>query len=111
VCERFHGSTLAYQGVAGGLGFERVADLLDAWADEPRPDLVLVLDLPPSSVASRQKAVADRFESRGLAFQELVAKGFSLYAKHEPAARLVDARGSEDEVARRILEEVDRVLR
>ncbi len=110
VCERFHGSTLAYQGVAGGLGFERVAGLLDAWAGEPRPDLVLLLDLPPTAAAVRQMHV-DRFEARGTAFQERVAAGFAQYAEREPTARTIDARGSETEVATRILAEVDRVLR
>jgi dTMP kinase len=110
VCERFHGSTLAYQGVAGGVGFERVAGLLDAWAAEPRPDLVLVLDLAPSSVAARQKRVADRFEARGLAYQELVAKGFQLYAERGAAARpsTLAAAGRGRRAHPR---EVDRVLR
>src|SRR5687767_2670755 len=57
VCERFHASTLAYQGVAGGLGFERVAALLEAWAGEPRPDLVIVLTLPPDTAAKRAKRI------------------------------------------------------
>ncbi len=111
VCERFHASTLAYQGVAGGLGFERVAELLHAWAGEPRPDLVIVLTLPPEVAAKRAKSVADRIEARGIAFQERVAEGFALCARRDSSVRLLDASGNEDEVAARVIAEVRRVLR
>src|SRR5262245_33797398 len=38
VCERFHPSTFAYQGVGLGVGEERVLALLREWAGEPAPD-------------------------------------------------------------------------
>src|SRR6187397_935543 len=44
VVERFHPSTFAYQGVAGGLGEDAVLDLLERFAGSPRPDLVILLD-------------------------------------------------------------------
>src|SRR5262245_41124490 len=43
VCERFHPSTVAYQGAALGVGEERVLALLNEWAGEPAPDLTLIL--------------------------------------------------------------------
>ena len=54
VCERFHPSTYAYQAVAGGEDRERVRALLEEWAGDPAPDLVIVLDVDPESAAARR---------------------------------------------------------
>jgi dTMP kinase len=110
VCERFHAATFAYQGTAGGLNEEAVLELLLRWANEPAPELVLVLELPPEEAARRLAArpEPDRFEARGLEFQRRVARGFERFVERVPNARAIDARGSEDEVAARILAEVRR---
>lgn len=110
VCERFNGSTVAYQGFAGSLGEERVTALVEEWAGAPRPDLVLVLDLEPALAAERRGAAADRIEDRGAAFLARVAEGLRRYAERTPAAVCLDASGTEDEVHARILGEVERVL-
>jgi dTMP kinase len=118
IVERFHPSTFAYQGFAGGLGEEVVLDLLERWAGSPRPDLVLVLDLPPEVAAgrrSRQNARAghpapDRIEGKGLEFQRRVAEGFRRYAARTSRVVLVDASRVEEEVAEHVLAEVRRAL-
>lgn len=102
VCERFHASTFAYQAVAGGVGERQVMDLLTTWAGAPRPDLTLILDLPPSSAGARRGRPSDRIEDRGLNFQLAVADGFRRYSKIDPSARLIDASGDVDSVAARI---------
>lgn len=110
VVERFHASTFAYQAAAGGLAEEDVLRLLERFAGSPRPDLVLVLDLPPEVARERASARArsDRIEAKGLEFQKKVARGFLRYAELAKDVVLVDARGSEDAVAERILREVRR---
>jgi dTMP kinase len=110
VVERFHASTFAYQVAAGGLAEEDVLRLLDRFAGSPRPDLVLVLDLPPEIARERasSRASSDRIEAKGLEFQRKVAQGFRRYAELAQDVVLLDARGSEDAVAERILEEVRR---
>src|SRR5262245_54131102 len=75
VCERFHASTFAYQGVAGGVGEERVLELLAAWAGEPAPELTLILDLEPEAARARRGG-RDRFESRAREFHAAVAAGY-----------------------------------
>jgi dTMP kinase len=118
VVERFHASTFAYQGFAGGFGEEEVLELLERFAGSPRPDLVLILDLPAEIAAGRRsrenertpKAPSDRIEGKGLAFQRKVAEGFRKYAHLEPNVVLVDAARPEDEVAQAILREVRRAL-
>lgn len=107
VCERFHPSTFAYQGVAGGLGEDEVMALLERFAGAPRPDLVVVLELPVAVSAERRAhdgvRAKDRIEDKGLAFQARVAEGFRRYVARDPRAVALSAEGSEDEVAARVL--------
>jgi len=110
VVERFHASTFAYQVAAGGLAEEDVLDLLERFAGSPRPDLVLILDVPAEVAASRASArrTSDRIEAKGLDFQRRVAEGFKRYASLAERVVLVDARGAEEAVAAAVLEEVRR---
>ena len=110
VCERFHPSTFAYQAVAGGLDGDAVLALLRTWAGRPAPDLVLLLDLPAVEARRRREArgSSDRIEARGEAFLARVAEGYRRYAERDPAARVIDASGSPEAVAERVLEEVRR---
>jgi dTMP kinase len=110
VCERFHPSTFAYQGVALDVGPERVLALLHEWAGTPAPDLTVVLDIDAETARGR-RGNGDRFESRDERFHARVAEGYRRYAAlAAPIARVavVDARGTADEVAARIWTEVAR---
>lgn len=113
VCERFHPSTFAYQGVAGELGEAEVMTLLERFAGAPRPDLVIVLELPVAQSAERRGARSeDRIEGKGQAFQERVAEGFRRYVAREPRALAVSAEGTEEAVAARVLAAVvERIAR
>ena len=91
VVERFHASTFAYQGggaqVSEAHAFEdgELLGLLHGWAGAPRPTVEIVLDVPPSDAFARAMARAgggdDRFESRGLEFQESVARAMRAYVE------------------------------
>lgn len=110
VCERFHASTFSYQGVAGGVGEERVLELLAGWAGTPRPHLVVVLDLAPELARERRGAARDRMEDKGEAFLRDVVRGYRSFVERAPNAVLVDAATDVDSVADAVLEEVRRVL-
>lgn len=109
VCERFHPSTYSYQSLAGELDEEAVLGLLHTWAGEPRPDLILLLDLDVAAAAARRGAATDRIEAKGLEFQERVAQGYRQYARRDPVAVLLDGGASEEEVHASIMREVERV--
>jgi dTMP kinase len=92
VCERFHASTWAYQGVAGGVGEQRVVALLKSWANAPAPDLVLILDVPfEVALARRGGAERDRIEAKGPAFHASVAAAYRRYARERPFGGRVTA--------------------
>lgn len=108
VCERFHASTFAYQAAGGGVAESELLELLERWADSPRPDLVILLDLSVEESLGRRSGARDRIEARGEPFHVRVAEGYRRYARLASRVRVVDGRGSVDEVAARVLAEVRR---
>ncbi len=114
VSDRFADSTFAYQGAAGGVPRATLAELHRLVLGDFRPDLTLILDLPPEIGLARASARpqnargADHFESRDLAYHEALRQGFLAIAAAEPArCVLIDARGSPDEVAARVWSAVE----
>lgn len=105
VCDRFIDSTRVYQGAVGAVA----PDLLDALealaAGATRPDLTLILDVPPETglarAAARGKgAVADRFEKEGADYHAAVRAAFLARAAAAPErCVVVDATGDADAVA------------
>jgi dTMP kinase len=111
LCDRYTDSTYAYQGVAGGLGPERIGALHERVLEAPRPDLTLLLDLPPAVGLARREAAGrtTRFDAMDDAFHARVWQGFMALAKGEPdRIALVDASPDPDAVATCIRELVAR---
>src|SRR5262249_59227860 len=65
ICDRYLDSSVAYQGVARGLGFERVLDLNLAAIGGLLPDHTFLLELDPGEVPSRIQRHYDRLEREG----------------------------------------------
>ena len=86
IADRYHDSTLAYQG--GGRGIE-------TWwpADFPRPDRTFLLRLPsPEAGVERMRGAgkaADRLESAGLDFHLRVVREYDRLAAAEPTRWVV----------------------
>jgi dTMP kinase len=98
VCDRFTPSTLAYQGVARGLGVETVL-VTDAVATGGlAPDVVVVLDVAAETAAARLPAATDRFEAAGAAFHERVRAAYRELAPHH-GWDIVDGNATADDVA------------
>ena len=103
VCDRYVGSSLAYQGVGRGLGVAAVA-ALSAFAVAGRtPDVVVLLDVPPDVAAARladRAGDADRLEAAGEEFHARVRAGYLALAADDPDHWLVvSGAGGPDEVA------------
>jgi dTMP kinase len=111
ICDRFVDSSIAYQGVARGLGEVDVLTL-NAWATQGLfPDLVLLLALDPDYGLLRSEGVADRIESEDGAFHQKVADAYERIAEEHPETyTVIDASGSEDEVADRVREALEAAL-
>lgn len=104
ICDRFHHSTIAYQGYACDLGVDRVTELcklaVPLW-----PDKTILLDLDPKIGLERAKKVTpegDTFESETLAFHEKVRQGF-LMQSQDPRLLVIDATQSPDQILKEAL--------
>ena len=98
VCDRFIDSSLVYQGIGRGLGVEAIRDASLFATAGLLPARTIVLH-----GVARRDAVPDRMESAGEEFHARVEQGFLQLGELDPARiRLVDAVGSEAEVAERI---------
>jgi dTMP kinase len=91
VCDRFHDSTMAYQGY--GQGFDR--GMIEALGTMVGivPDLTIVLDVPREVALARLRqrgAVDDRYERLNDEFHQRVNDGFGVIAT-QPRCVLVDA--------------------
>lgn len=85
ICDRYVDSSLAYQGVAGGLGVDTVRQLNRLATGGLEPGLTLLLDLPAAAAAARRRhRTADRMEGKGEAFLEQVQRGYRELAAAEP---------------------------
>ena len=104
VCDRFTGSTLAYQGYARGLDVEELR-WLSQWASGGlEADVVFLLDVAAEVAATRMKREPDRMELAGPAFHRRVADGYLAVAAADPARwRVIDGSGSVGDVEALIL--------
>ena len=112
VCDRFSDSSVAYQGVARGLGAERVEEICDLATRGVWPDLTILLRIESERAAARiGRRVADRFEGEGIELQRRVAEGYDEVARRHPErVRVIDADHDRDSVHAAVLSEVQAVM-
>ncbi len=109
VCDRYSGSTLAYQGFGRGLPLDELQKM-NIWATGGRaPDVIVLLDLPVADARQRLSSNRlDRIEAEGEEFLDRAQAGFRQLAAADPLRwRVVDAAGSVEEVAERVWKAVD----
>jgi len=100
--DRFLDSSLAYQGVARGLGVEQV-EAFNMWAtDGLQPDVTIMLDLPVGASVMREGS-SDRMENEGQLFQARVRRGLLDLAARDPQRySVIDATAGIDDVAEHV---------
>ena len=97
VSDRFIASSLAYQGVARGLGIEAVAVTNELALDGLTPDLTILLRVPATDARDRIDRDLDRIEQASL--DESVVATYEELAAADPAGWLiVEAVGSIEDI-------------
>jgi dTMP kinase len=114
LCDRFCDATVVYQGYARGIDIALIQQLHDIILKGFKPDITILLDLPPEIGLSRaweqinrggRKSAESRFEKENLAFHEKVRTGYLELARREPERfRIIDAGRDEDGVTKHIIE-------
>ena len=108
--DRFTDSSLVYQGLVRGLGWDEVAGLNRLATGGLDPDLTLVFDMDPEAALARaqsrnteESSRESRLDDDPAEFHRRVREGFLELARREPdRVRVIDAEGSHDEVFDRV---------
>jgi dTMP kinase len=91
ICDRFHDSTRAYQGLTGGVDDKLIAGLETLALDGHAPDMTIVLDMDPEIAFRRvaQRAVedglaltGDRFEKEDIEWHKRLRQAFLSIARN-----------------------------
>jgi dTMP kinase len=104
VCDRYVDSSLAYQGIARGLGVEAVLELNLAVTGGLLPDVTFLLLVDPG-VATGRHVEPDRLEREGEQLQARVDAAYRELAVRFPDRIVtIDATGRPDEIAKEVRE-------
>jgi dTMP kinase len=114
LCDRFVGSTLAYQGGGRGLPMSLIRDLHRDFVEDVWPDLTVLLDVEAATGIRRSRrrlaeTAADegRFEAMELGFHERVRAAVLAQAEAKPEATvIIDAARPLDSVAADVVSHV-----
>jgi dTMP kinase len=88
LCDRFLDSTTVYQGVARAIDSKQVDTINQFAIGETKPDLTILIDLPPeiglARVHARSDGQLDRMEKEAIEFFQAVRQGYLDLAAEEP---------------------------
>jgi dTMP kinase len=118
MCDRYHDSTVAYQGYARGIPLEWIRNIWAGSGQALIPDVTVLLDLDPEVGLKRsmEKLRArgldeSRFEQESLEFHTRVREGFLEIAKQDPKRfRIVDASLQPEKISQIIIEHLGKVI-
>lgn len=108
LCDRFVHSSLIYQGVARGLGFDIVKEINKHATQGIMPDLTFVLMVDPVEAQKRIKANTsrefNRLDREALEMHRKVYNGYlNMIKKYRKEFRVIDASKPLDEVVKKVL--------
>ena len=111
ITDRYIDSSIAYQGVARGLGPDVVGEI-NLWATGSLlPDLTVLLDVDAGAGLARIDSAPDRLESEPEEFHATVVEAFRALAGGDPDRYLViPAHGDRDEISAQILARVTALI-
>ena len=118
LCDRFHDSTVAYQGYGRGLDLEIVQTVIDLAIGETIPQLTFLLVISTAESEARRRGRApeiagqrDRFEEADRSFFERVEKGYrSIATAARDRVKLIEGTQSIAAVSAEIWRQVEPVL-
>ena len=106
ICDRFHDSTRAYQGLTGGVDEKLIRGLEVLALNGHAPDLTIILDMDPAAAFERvaqraleegANATADRFEKEDLEWHRRLREAFlEIGRAHPDRCVVIDADRGED---------------
>lgn len=111
VCDRYIGSSIAYQGYGRGLDVDVIRSISGWAAGGLWPDLTVLLEVSEGTARARIGAARDRIEAAGADFHRRVLRGFAEQAADEEDWWVtVDGEGTPEEVHELVLDAVTTML-
>ncbi|HTC31817.1 MAG TPA: dTMP kinase [Bryobacteraceae bacterium] len=114
ISDRFTDSSIAYQGAGRGLGWERVLELDRIACHGLVPDLTICVDIDTETGLARalsRGGVETRLEEQAVEFHRKARDAYHELARRDPQRfRLIDGRGTPEEIAAKVWDEVSGLL-
>ncbi len=105
LCDRYVDSSLAYQGVARGLGLEYIGEINKKALELCPPDLTVFFNIPPDKAFVRKNGADenDRMEKQGLEFHKRVYGGYLQLLDKYPRICAVECGGAIGETTQNVI--------
>lgn len=88
ICDRFVDSSIAYQGVGRGVGYDKVKQINDLITGEIKPDLTLYFEIEPEvglkRISDHRIDEVNRLDKEEVNFYKKVAQGYRQLIKNNP---------------------------
>ncbi len=114
ISDRFHHSSIAYQGFGRGIDLEFVETLQAFAIKGAQPDITFFLDVPVETVverkAKKEHAELDRIEISKNNFYEKVREGYFYLMKKDKYIVKLDGTLSIEEIHKKIVSEIEKYL-
>jgi dTMP kinase len=114
VCDRYHDSTLAYQGYGRGLDQKTINYLNRIASFGLSPDLTILIDVPPEVSLKRRdkkKRKEDRLEKEKIGFHKKIREGYLRIARqNKNRVKVIDGRNDVFTTWQRVKKVVDSCL-
>lgn len=115
ISDRFHDSSIAYQGYGRGLEPKFVVDLQNFAIGSAIPDITFFIDIPVEEVLIRKNNVAkselDRIEVSQNDFYKKVREGYKILATNEERFFTLDGLTSIEEIHKKIINKIEQMLK
>lgn len=111
ICDRFVHSSIVYQGIARGLGIERVRAINDAALDGLKADFIFMLNISYEEGLKRKakQRELDRLENSGDDFHKTVFEGYVEISKKDNHIINIDAARDAEAIHRDIVKEIEAI--
>lgn len=112
LCDRFVYSSIVYQGIARGLGIDRIKSINDAALNGLDADLVFMISVPYEKGLERKmnQRELDRLENSGTDFHRKVFEGYSKIEKIYDKIELIDGDDSIDNIHKKIVSRIESII-
>ena len=111
ICDRFFHSSLAYQGVARGLGKDVISHINYHAVNNIKPHLTFFIDVPPQVANLRKGETSlDRIEQSGWEFQQLVYNAYINMAKQDDTIVKIPGDGPKEQINKEIISHLEKLM-